>query len=111
MTHPLPTLDRTALLEGLVISAHAAGKAIWDIYQAGFEVTVKADASPVTLADTAAEAIILADLARLAPGIPVVAEEEAAAGRIPTVGRQFDRGWPAQPWHCLCSRKGPDVCR
>jgi 3'(2'), 5'-bisphosphate nucleotidase len=89
MTHPLPPFDRTALLEGLVISAHAAGKAIWDIYQAGFEVTIKADASPVTLADTAAEAIILADLARLAPGIAVVAEEEVAAGRIPTVGRQF----------------------
>lgn len=89
MTDALPALDRAALLEGLVISAHAAGKAIWDIYSADFAVTMKADASPVTLADTAAEAIILADLARLAPGVPVVAEEEAAAGRIPSVGRRW----------------------
>ena len=89
MTDALPPLDRTALLEGLVISAHAAGKAIWDIYSADFAVEMKADASPVTLADTAAEAIILADLARLAPGVPVVAEEEAAAGRIPSVGRRW----------------------
>jgi len=88
-TADLTPIDRNALLEGLVISAHAAGKAIWDIYNSAFDVTVKADASPVTLADTAAEAIILADLARLAPLIPVVAEEEAAAGRIPNVGRQF----------------------
>ena len=89
MTPALPGLDRTALLEGLVLSAHQAGQAIWQIYQADFDVTIKADASPVTLADTAAEAIILADLARLAPGIAVVAEEEVAAGRIPAIGRAF----------------------
>lgn len=89
MIPALPGLDRTALLEGLVMSAHAAGKAIWDIYQADFDVTIKADASPVTLADTAAEAIILADLARLAPGIAVIAEEEVAAGRIPHIDRAF----------------------
>jgi 3'(2'), 5'-bisphosphate nucleotidase len=37
----------------------------------------------VTEADRAAELIILAALARAAPGIPVIAEEEVAAGRIP----------------------------
>ena len=31
----------------------------------------------------------MAALARLAPEIPVVAEEEAAAGRLPSIGRQF----------------------
>ena len=49
----------------------------------GCEATVKADGSPVTAADHEAEAIILAGLARLAPGVPVLAEEEAAAGRFP----------------------------
>jgi len=81
--------DREQLLEGLVDSALRAGRAILDIYDAGFEVTRKADDSPVTQADGAAEAIILADLARLAPGIPVVAEEEVAAGRIPVIGERF----------------------
>ncbi|MGC1305077.1 MAG: 3'(2'),5'-bisphosphate nucleotidase CysQ [Caulobacteraceae bacterium] len=82
-------LDRTALLEGVVEAALRAGRAILDIYQSDFAVQVKPDASPVTEADTAAEAIILAALARLAPGVPVVAEEEVAAGRTPQVGEMF----------------------
>jgi 3'(2'),5'-bisphosphate nucleotidase len=40
----------------------------------------------VTLADRRAEAVILEGLAALAPGTPVVAEEEAAEGRIPDIG-------------------------
>jgi len=35
------------------------------------------------VADRAAELVILAALARAAPGVPVIAEEEVAAGRIP----------------------------
>ena len=38
----------------------------------------KADGSPVTTADQAAEAVILQDLRRLAPEIPIVSEEQAA---------------------------------
>jgi len=38
----------------------------------------KADGSPVTTADQAAEAVILQDLRRLAPGIPIVSEERVA---------------------------------
>ena len=38
----------------------------------------KADGSPVTAADQAAEAVILQDLKRLAPGIPIVSEERSA---------------------------------
>lgn len=47
----------------------------------------KSDGSPVTLADQAAEAIILKGLAELTPDIPVVAEEAAEAGKIPKVGK------------------------
>ena len=54
-----------------------------DIVRRGFEVESKQDRSPVTEADRAAELIILAALARAAPGVPVIAEEEVAAGRIP----------------------------
>jgi 3'(2'), 5'-bisphosphate nucleotidase len=56
------------------------------IYASDFSVRGKADASPVTAADEQAEAVILAGLQRLAPGIPVVAEESVAAGRVPDIG-------------------------
>ena len=80
---------RADLLEGLVGAALKAGAAIWTVFQQDFEVIQKSDSSPVTAADTAAEAVILAALARLAPATPVVAEEEAAAGRIPDVDHRF----------------------
>jgi 3'(2'), 5'-bisphosphate nucleotidase len=82
-------LNRTALLEGLVAASVQAGTAIWRIFQGEIAVTIKLDESPVTAADHAAEAIILSALRELAPDIPVVAEEEAAAGRIPEVGDRF----------------------
>ena len=80
---------RDILMEGLILSALKAGAEIWRIFEAGFEVEVKSDASPVTIADRAAEAIILEAILRLSPDIPVVAEEEAAAGRTPEVGDRF----------------------
>ena len=80
---------RADLLEGFVAAARDAGAAIWAIFQEDFAVLTKADASPVTAADTAAEAIILEALARLAPGVPVIAEEEVAAGRMPDVADRF----------------------
>jgi sulfate adenylyltransferase subunit 2/3'(2'), 5'-bisphosphate nucleotidase len=63
----------------------AAGAEILRIYATDFAVLDKSDASPVTEADHRAEAIILKGLHRLAPGIPVIAEEEAAAGRFPSI--------------------------
>jgi 3'(2'), 5'-bisphosphate nucleotidase len=36
-----------------------------------------------------AELVILAALARAAPGVPVIAEEEVAAGRVPAHGDTF----------------------
>ncbi|MBX9466434.1 MAG: 3'(2'),5'-bisphosphate nucleotidase CysQ [Rhizobium sp.] len=66
-------------------SAIAAGRVILDIYRAGANVRLKGDASPVTEADEAAERLILDALSRHLPDIPVVAEEEVAAGRIPDI--------------------------
>jgi 3'(2'), 5'-bisphosphate nucleotidase len=80
---------RAALLDGIVTGALKAGAEIRRIFDAGFEVEVKSDASPVTIADRAAEAILLETLLRLTPDIPVVAEEEAEAGRTPKVGDRF----------------------
>lgn len=78
-----------ALFERLIPAAVAAGEAILRIRAAGHAVDRKADDSPVTEADRAAEAVILAALRGEAPGIPIIAEEEVAAGRVPIVGDAF----------------------
>jgi 3'(2'), 5'-bisphosphate nucleotidase len=74
------------LTSDLVRVAERAGSAILGVYARDFAVHDKEDASPVTEADRLAERIILDELARLAPGVPVVAEESVAEGRIPVVG-------------------------
>lgn len=78
-----------ALLDALLPVARAAGAAIMQIYGSAFDVRDKSDDSPVTDADLAAEKIILAALSRLTPDIPVVAEEQIAAGHRPVVGHEF----------------------
>lgn len=82
-------MDDGRLLEDLGEAAREAGDAILAIVRRGFDVETKTDSSPVTEADRAAELIILASLARLAPGVPVIAEEEVAAGRIPAHGNLY----------------------
>ena len=79
----------TPHMETLVRIARAAGEVVMRHYQAGCDARVKPDRSPVTDADEEAEKLILAELAAAFPGVPVVAEEECAAGRIATVGSHF----------------------
>lgn len=76
-------IDRARLLDEIAEAAREAGEAILDVVRRGFNIETKGDSSPITEADRAAELIILAALAQAAPGIPVIAEEEVAAGRIP----------------------------
>jgi 3'(2'), 5'-bisphosphate nucleotidase len=76
-------LDR--LLPEIVALADRAGEVILEHYHGDVAVRAKADASPVTAADEAAEAVILARLAELSPEIPVVAEETVAAGHVPEI--------------------------
>lgn len=80
------TTDRKALLDGISDIARQAGAAIMAIYATDFDARTKDDNSPVTDADETAEALIVPALRRLAPDIPVVAEEAAAAGDVPNVG-------------------------
>ena len=82
--------DPAALTATLCEIALRAGREILAVYASDFTVRGKADASPVTEADTRAERVILEGLEACAPGVPVVAEESAAAGEIPDVaGRPF----------------------
>jgi len=76
-------------LQALVRIVEAAGKVVMRHYEAGCDARMKSDRSPVTDADEEAERLILAELASGFPGVPVVAEEEAAAGRISQVGSRF----------------------
>ena len=89
--------DREALLAVLRLIAERAGKEILAYYVEAEDIEVrhKADASPVTEADEAAEAFILEALHTLTPNIPVVSEEAMAAGACPDIsGGRF---WLVDP--------------
>jgi 3'(2'), 5'-bisphosphate nucleotidase len=81
--------DLKMLAEGLLGVALTAARVQMAHFAAGVAVMTKADNSPVTVADQQSEEIILEGLARLAPGVPVVSEEAAAAGEVPEIGRTF----------------------
>ena len=86
-------MNDAQLLELAVRLADAAAIAIRQVRDAGFTVLEKADATPVTIADTRAEAIIVQGL-REAANIPVIAEEEVAAGLVTAPGAEF---WLVDP--------------
>jgi 3'(2'), 5'-bisphosphate nucleotidase len=81
--------DRAALVDELRRMAVRAGAAIMAHYETGGGATQKEDDSPVTAADHDAEHIILDGLQMVAPDIPVVSEEQAAAGNIPEIAECF----------------------
>lgn len=83
-----------------------AGKRIMEIYNSDFHVDSKSDQSPVTEADQAAETLILEDLQRLAPEIPVVAEEAVSRGDIPETGEAFFLVDPLDGTREFVSRNG-----
>lgn len=83
------------LLDEIVATAHRAGEAIMEIYATDFAHETKADETPVTAADLAAETVIETALADLTPDIPVVAEEAAAEGRVPA--GDLSRFWLVDP--------------
>lgn len=82
-------MELAGLLEPLARACRDAGAAIRAVRRSGFQVEAKGDLSPVTEADRAAERILLAALGQVAPAIPVIAEEEVAAGRVPPFKDRF----------------------
>ena len=85
------------LLEAIAGITRAAGAAVMAVYDTPFAVQGKADQSPVTEADQAAERLILAALQALAPDIPVVAEEAVAAHGLPSLASLGQRYWLVDP--------------
>ncbi len=88
--------DSADVLVGLKSLCLEAGAAILKLYAIDDGTAMlKPDGSPVTAADQAAEATILAGLPRLTPEIPIVSEERVAAGEIPDIsGARF---WLVDP--------------
>jgi 3'(2'), 5'-bisphosphate nucleotidase len=74
------------LVPQVLAIAEEAAAVILTHYAGDTAVSRKADASPVTAADEAGEAVILAGLRRLTPDLPIVAEEAVARGEVPAVG-------------------------
>jgi len=81
--------DHGRLADQLLTAVIEAGAAIMRHRRNGFSVERKADESPVTAADRDAEEIILAALAKAAPGVPVVAEEAMSRGENSAAGHAF----------------------
>jgi len=75
-----PAIDcdaAAALLEPLTELVIRAGRAILAVNRAAMKVDGKADGSPVTEADLAADRIIVEGLAQLVPNVPALSEERA----------------------------------
>lgn len=98
--------DPGTLLAALSALAHTAGIEVMKIYAEPVSAALKADLSPVTEADLAAERIILEGLARIAPQIPVISEEAASQGRIPEAAQQFFLVDPLDGTREFISRNG-----
>jgi 3'(2'), 5'-bisphosphate nucleotidase len=77
------------LVEALLPAVLAAGRIEVAHFAAGVVVETKADTTPVTIADHEAEEVLTQALHRTAPGIPVIAEEAVAAGRVPATPDAF----------------------
>src|ERR1700682_2645745 len=85
--HPSrPAIDcdaAAALMDPLTDLVIRAGAAIVAINRAAMRIDGKADGSPVTEADLAADRIIAEGLARLGPQVPTLSEERVQMAKPP----------------------------
>ena len=85
-----------ALLEQLCDIARAAGDEILQVYkQDHIKYEKKSDASPVTVADIRAHQLIVAELEKLTPDIPVVSEEAELPSYLER--QQWQQFWLVDP--------------
>src|SRR5437762_13747781 len=74
------------LIEPLTELVIRAGAAILAVNRLAMKIDGKADGSPVTAADLAADRIIAEGLARLVPNLPSLSEERTELARLPYQG-------------------------
>ena len=84
----MKTIEYPQLLDELKLVARDAGREIMKIYESSFDVNYKDDGSPVTLADKAADKVILSRLKNIIPNIPIVSEENSSSHDL-DVSNQF----------------------
>ena len=89
MPNILPAFDHQQLAAALFPAVIEAGRVEMQHFNTGVTIETKADKSPVTAADREAEAILLAALEVISPGVPVVAEEAVASGHVPARANRF----------------------
>jgi len=93
--------DLAALLPEVKKIADMAGDAILKVYNTDFDVEHKDDDSPLTAADTAANRVIMDELAKLTPDAPRLSEEGA---NIAFSERQsWTRYWLSTRWTARAS--------
>jgi 3'(2'), 5'-bisphosphate nucleotidase len=80
-------------LDGLAAAfaqlASHAGLVVMDVYATDFDVRRKADLSPVSEADEAAEALLVPGVEKLLPGVPILAEEAVSREGLVAIGSEF----------------------
>ena len=81
--------DCRRLVEALLPAVLAAGRIEMRHFAAGVAVETKADTTPVTSPITRPRRCCSKGLQQAAPGVPVIAEEAVAAGRMPAIGDAF----------------------
>jgi 3'(2'), 5'-bisphosphate nucleotidase len=81
-------IDR-GVLDALTTVVSTAAAAILAVRAGALDTRSKADLSPVTAADLAAEAAILEGLARVLPGMPVVSEESVGLTALGNLAGMF----------------------
>jgi 3'(2'), 5'-bisphosphate nucleotidase len=87
-----PVIDRNAaaaLIEPLTDLVARAGAAILSVNRRTMTSGGKADGSPVTEADLAADRVIAEGLARLLPEVPTLSEERTHLAKLPYTGSFF----------------------
>jgi 3'(2'), 5'-bisphosphate nucleotidase len=92
VTEPPPTIepdDAAALMEPLTDLVASAGAAILRVDRGVMTVDGKADGSPVTEADLAADRVIAEGLARLVASVPTLSEERLHLANPPYSGSFF----------------------
>ena len=85
-------------LSAIIDNAEQAGQAILAVYQqdnAAFNITGKADDSPLTAADLAAHQLIVKALTALTPELPILSEE--AADISWDIRQRWQRYWLVDP--------------
>jgi 3'(2'), 5'-bisphosphate nucleotidase len=87
--HTVDCDSAAKMIEPLTELVRRAGEAILAVNRCAMRVEGKADGSPVTEADLAADAIIACGLRERAPKIPVLSEERASSARPPYRGSFF----------------------